>query len=264
MTSASPSANVNAAPPPRLRTAADLDAETRAAFLQFTLSLADTKYWLGRRISDWANGAPALEASVGAAAIAQDELGHARSLFAMLGGFPGAPPELNTETDLARSVRFNPAALERPWPTWLDAVAGLVLLDGALRQVFEAARASRYEPLAGRAAKILQEEHFHHLFGRSWLARLATASPAASAQMQQAVERQWAVAAAWFGPPGEPGLAALQRAGILALDSAGLYDAWQARAAEVVRLGGLTLPAAPPDWSRWQAARRHTPQPEAA
>ena len=42
-------------------------------------SLADNKSALGRRYAEWAVSAPTLESAVAAAAMAQDELGHARS-----------------------------------------------------------------------------------------------------------------------------------------------------------------------------------------
>ena len=42
-------------------------------------SLADNKAALGRRYAEWAVSAPTLESAVAAAAMAQDELGHARS-----------------------------------------------------------------------------------------------------------------------------------------------------------------------------------------
>ena len=44
-------------------------------------SLADNKSALGRRYGEWAVSAPTIESAVAAAAMAQDELGHARSIY---------------------------------------------------------------------------------------------------------------------------------------------------------------------------------------
>src|SRR3972149_1516189 len=55
------------------------------------IRLADNKYALGRRFSEWTNGAPTLEAAVAAAAMTQDEVGQARSLYAALQGLPDSP-----------------------------------------------------------------------------------------------------------------------------------------------------------------------------
>ena len=46
------------------RNVSDLDPGLAAALLAWGLALADTKYLLGRRLSEWVNGAPALEAAV--------------------------------------------------------------------------------------------------------------------------------------------------------------------------------------------------------
>ena len=47
-------------------------------------SLADNKGALGRRYGEWAVSAPTIESAVAAAAMAQDELGHARSTYPVL------------------------------------------------------------------------------------------------------------------------------------------------------------------------------------
>ena len=47
-------------------------------------SLADNKRALGRRNGEWAISAPTIESRVAEAAMAQDELGHARSTYPVL------------------------------------------------------------------------------------------------------------------------------------------------------------------------------------
>src|SRR6185312_7992643 len=47
-------------------------------------SYADNKGALGRRYGEWAVSGPTVEAAVAAAAMAQDELGHARSTYPVL------------------------------------------------------------------------------------------------------------------------------------------------------------------------------------
>ena len=65
-------------------------AEGRAlqALVNLILVLADNKYFLGRRLSEWCPGGPSLESSVAAAALAQEELGHARALYPLLEEMP--------------------------------------------------------------------------------------------------------------------------------------------------------------------------------
>ena len=56
-----------------------LDPSLLEPVFELLSSLADNKYVLGRRYAEWCTGAPMLESAVAAAAMAQDELGHARS-----------------------------------------------------------------------------------------------------------------------------------------------------------------------------------------
>ncbi|HTD76315.1 MAG TPA: Phenylacetic acid catabolic protein, partial [Chloroflexota bacterium] len=65
-----------------------LEASLREPMFALLSSLADNKYVLGRRYAEWCTGAPMLESAVAAAAMAQDELGHARSFYPLLRGFP--------------------------------------------------------------------------------------------------------------------------------------------------------------------------------
>jgi len=61
-----------------------------AALFAALSTLADNKQAVGRRYAYWCSGAPALEASVAAAAMTQDELGHARTLYPLLEDFTQA------------------------------------------------------------------------------------------------------------------------------------------------------------------------------
>lgn len=241
-------------PVPLLRAVDDLDPDTASALLQFGLALADTKHRMGRRLSEWVNGAPALEASVGAAAMTQDELGHARSLYVILRDLPGAPPELGWDTDLDRAEFFNPTLLDVPYPSWFDVIAALVLLDQSLTVVIEATRESAFVPLQQRAGKILQEESFHRIFGESWLARLAGKDDTRQ-RMQSALERIRPVAFHWFGPPDDAAVVALVGAGILSAGPDALRSAWLGRVRPAVEKNGLRLPDAPVA-GMWDAARR--------
>src|SRR5579884_3878537 len=67
-----------------------LDASLREPMFGLLSTLADNKYVLGRRYAEWCTGAPLLESAVAAAAMAQDELGHARSFYPLLRAFPEA------------------------------------------------------------------------------------------------------------------------------------------------------------------------------
>src|SRR5947209_11861043 len=149
-----------------------------AALFAILSSLADNKQAIGRRYAYWCNGAPALEAAVAAAAMTQDELGHARTLYPLLDNFRQAvadPRQVEPET---RTLLYALAFLDQDFQGWTDFVATNFLLDTALTTFFEAAQNSSYEPLRQRARKILQEERIHQMHAEGWIRRLAKAGGA--------------------------------------------------------------------------------------
>ncbi len=239
----------------RFNSVADLPAETAAALLRFGLALADSKHFLGRRLSEWVTAAPAMEASVAAAAITQDELGHARSLLAMLRDIDGAPEELNPETDMSRSTFFAPAALHHTWETWSDVLANMLLLDSALGLFFDAAAGCELAPLRQRVAKIRQEERFHRIFTQGWIARLAE-NERSRAALQQAIDRHWPVAAAWFGPEDEADGRQLVADGLLEKHPGELAASWRESLAEFLEKHAISIPSHSIDWKHWNKETR--------
>src|SRR6266568_2879316 len=151
-------------------------------------SLADNKQAIGRRYAYWCNGAPALEAAVAAAAMAQDEIGHARTLYPLL---------------------------DEDFRGWSDFVATNFLLDTALTTFFESAQRSTYEPLRQRARKIVQEERIHQMHGEGWVRRLARAGGAVRAALTASLYRLWDETLCWFGPNDDPTMQQLYREDII-------------------------------------------------
>ena len=167
-------------------------------------SLADTKQAIGRRYAYWCNGAPALEAAVAAAAMTQDELGHARTLYPLLDNFTQAeadPTQIEPET---RTLHYSLTFLDTDFEGWSDFVATNFLFDTALTTFFEAAQNSSYEPLRQRARKIMQEERVHSMHAEGWVRRLAKAGGAVRKALEQSLTRMWNETLCWFGPDGDP------------------------------------------------------------
>src|ERR671927_1103549 len=110
--------------------------------------LADNKYFLGRRYAEWCTAAPTLESAVAAAAMAQDEIGHARSLYPVLRDVAGTSPETEPET---RTQFTHVDFLRSPFQSWTDFVAANFLFDTAISVLLETARNSSSTPVAQRA-----------------------------------------------------------------------------------------------------------------
>jgi len=219
--------------------------------------LADNKYFLGRRYAEWCSSAPTLESSVAAAAMAQDELGHARALYPVLRTLaPDAGPEVDPET---RAHFHNLAFLDGAFDGWQDFVAANFLVDTALTVIFEAGQGSSFEPLAGRSRKVLQEERTHALHGEAWVRRLARAGDEVRAALEASLRRAWAETLCWFGPrgKGDP----LAEAGVLDAAPDELRERFLAKVAPTIAAAKLALPVkkkgqgwaltAPLPWDRW-------------
>ena len=186
-----------------------------AALFAILSSLADNKQAVGRRYAYWCNGAPALEAAVAAAAMTQDELGHARTLYPLLDDFIQAeadPTQVEPET---RTLHYSLAFLDHDFAGWSDFVATNFLFDTALSTFFEALQNSTYEPLRQRARKILQEEHVHLMHGEGWVRRLAKAGVAVKKTLAASLDQLWNETLCWFGPNDDTVMQRLYHEGVI-------------------------------------------------
>ena len=101
-------------------------------------SLADNKGALGRRYGEWAVSAPTIESAVAAAAMAQDELGHARSTYPVLAKLGVAREDEGLESGHPLPV------IERELPDWASVIAANLVVDGILTTFVASARDSTH------------------------------------------------------------------------------------------------------------------------
>ncbi len=206
-------------------------------------SLADNKQAVGRRYAYWCNGAPALEAAVAAAAMAQDELGHARTLYPLLDDFVQAeadPTQVEPET---RTLHYHLAFLDKDFESWSDFVATNFLFDTALTTFFEAAQNSTYEPLRQRSRKIMQEERIHAMHGEGWVRRLGKAGGAVHRTLAASIERLWNETLCWFGPNDDSTMQQLYQEGIIDATPDQLRNRYLQKVMPVLSAVGFTVPA---------------------
>jgi phenylacetate-CoA oxygenase PaaI subunit len=173
---------------------------TSAGLADLIAGLADNKCLLGRRYAEWCTSAPTLESAVAAAAMAQDEIGHARSFYPLLKDVAGTvgmepDPELEPET---RTVFVNAHFLDAPFESWTDFIAANLLFDTALTILLEAATQSSFGPLAQRARRILEEEPLHWLHAEGWTRRLAGQGQAVREALEGSFSLVAPEALAWF------------------------------------------------------------------
>jgi len=237
------------------RSAAPAAVEDSALFALIG-RLADNKYWLGRRYAEWCNAAPTLESAVAAAAMAQDEIGHARSHYPLLRRFVGHDVEPED-----RGVFQSMSALDHPFGGWVHFVAVNFLLDTALTTLFESARDSTYDDLRTRARRICGEEQVHWLHGVGWVRRLARESSGTRAALERALAGLRDEVMMWFGPPGNKEGERLLEARIISRSPDELRSDLLLRVEPALRGAGLT-PIEESDgaqsrlpWDRWDSER---------
>ena len=229
-----------------------LNTEQREPMRKLLSSLADNKYLLGRRYAEWCTGAPQLESAVAAAAMAQDELGHARSFYPLLRGF-GVEAAQMEEKGWQDRPTHAVACLDQSFTSWTDYIAVNVLVDTAYTVLFESAMESPYEPLRQRARKIVQEERTHWVHGSGWLHRLAS-----EPSMRTALETVSDDAFTWYGRDDDDAvLGPLSATGLLSAGPSALRSSLRERLAPLLRATGLDgLLERELPWDRWNVERR--------
>ena len=187
------------------------------------------------RYAEWCTAAPSLEADIAAAAMGLDDIGHSRVLNGSLREL-GVPDEGITDASYA-NVPF----LDQPWNDWSQFVAANAVLDSAFSLMIEALANGNVEVLRSRLRKMLQEERYHFLHGRSWMHEIEAA---------EASRRTWREAIEWIGPEGDD-VDELQREGKLASGVRNLRRQLEER------LGGHPAESRI-DWKNWDPIRRRT------
>jgi phenylacetate-CoA oxygenase PaaI subunit len=242
-----------------------------AALFAVLSSLADNKQAIGRRYAYWCNGAPALEAAVAAAAMTQDELGHARTLYPLLEDFTQAESDLTQVDPMTRTLHYHLANLDHDFQGWSDFVATNFLLDTALTTFFEAAGYSSYEPLRQRARKIVQEERIHQMHAEGWVRRLAKAGGAVRASLATSIGQMWDETLCWFGPNDEPNMQQLYQEGIIDAKPDELRSRYLQKIMPTLSSLEMDVPISfdtptkrwepkrPLPWFEWDAASRRLP-----
>jgi len=243
-----------------------LPDDVRAPLRDLILALADSKRVLGLRYSDKMLGAPTLEAGIAASSMAQDEWGHARLTYALLGDLGDEPKAL--EHERVASEYRSIAALDTGLDGWAGMTAAALLVDTALSAQYAALLDSRYTPVHNRVQKLLDEEKFHFQYAAGWARRIAQV-PELRGELTEALRRYLAPALAWLGRDEAPGMRRLVEEGIVRDEPSARRARYLARVAPVLddigvaaalglerRDGSTWTFTGELDWNGWDDATR--------
>lgn len=238
------------------KSAGDVPENLHEPLGSLLLSLADNKRLLGMRYSEWILGAPTLEAGIACSAMAQDEWGHGRILYAMLKDFGGDPGALEHERQPDEYLVVE--LLDAPPTEWPALLALNALFDTAISVQCAALTESRYTPLQFKMGKLLDEERFHFEHARGWTSRLAETDAGRSA-LGAAYAAALEPCLRWFGRGEGEVWAALADEGAIDGSPDAQRTRWLERVGPLLEDVGLDVPAAGGaglDWSTWDGARR--------
>jgi 1,2-phenylacetyl-CoA epoxidase catalytic subunit len=232
--------------------AASQDTLATAAMASLVGSLADNKAALARRYAEWGVSAPTLESAVAAAAMAQDEMGHARSTYPVL---KALGTDAGDEGLMGHGHRL--AILDDELPDWMAFIAANLLIDGVLTTFVAACVDSSVTQMDQRARKILQEEGSHRVHAEAWARRLCRAGAGQRDALVARLHETWEHASRWMGPNQDAGVRAALEHGMFARDPAAQREQVRAWLVALLAAEGVAIALdEPSDWSRWDAERR--------
>jgi ring-1,2-phenylacetyl-CoA epoxidase subunit PaaC len=135
-------------------------------------ALADDELIIGHRHSEWTGHAPHLEEDVAFSSIAQDEIGHAATLYSLISERGGDDPDRLAFGRTAGEYR-NAILCERPNTDWAYSLARHWLYDHADSIRLECLEDTAHEGLRAVVTKLRREERYHLLHADTWMRHIA-------------------------------------------------------------------------------------------
>lgn len=211
------------------------------AIVNLLYRVADDALIIAHRHSEWTGMGPILEEDIAFSSIAQDKLGHAQALYAIMHEHFAQP-----KPDQAAFMR-NAAAMrccqfvELPNGEYDFSLVRHFLFDSAEMFRYHAFTDSSFEPLAKLSRKVIGEIKYHLYHAQTWMVQLgAQGNEVSRARMQSALNEAWPYALGIFEPG--PFESALIADGVFIGEEA-LKEQWQTFVSDVCRDANLTIPS---------------------
>ena len=161
--------------------------------------LADDELLTGHVLTSLAGWGPELEINIALSSMGQDEIGHARRLYALVAG----------DDEVERMVyerppgEFRASVLARTYPAeWELLLARQFLYETAGAALAAVLARSRMVEVAMLVTEMEHEERYHLDFWRTWLRTTTTRSAGARDRVQRALDQMWPLATMSFLPGG--------------------------------------------------------------
>lgn len=153
-------------------------------------AMADDELILAHRDAEWTGHAPILEEDIALANLAQDELGHATTIYGLVEELTGqTPDQLAFFRDAGDYL--NVQLVELPKGDWAFTMLRQYLFDAYEHVLYERLISSAYQPLADVVAKFRGEEMYHLRHSHLWVERLGLGTAESNGRMQAALDAIW-------------------------------------------------------------------------
>ncbi|MEW6702589.1 MAG: 1,2-phenylacetyl-CoA epoxidase subunit PaaC [Bacteroidota bacterium] len=170
----------------------ELEDKLRKNLFEYLIRLGDDKLILGHRLSEWCGHAPILEEDIALANIALDCIGQASALLSLAASVEGKG---RSEDDLAyfrNEYQFkNLLLVEHPNIDFAYTITRQFFYEVYALYFYQELMKSRFEPLAGIAAKFINEIRYHLRHAREWMLRLGNGTEESHTKVQTAVDDLW-------------------------------------------------------------------------
>ncbi|MFK7801880.1 MAG: 1,2-phenylacetyl-CoA epoxidase subunit PaaC [Anaerolineae bacterium] len=166
------------------------DQTTIDSLIARLTAMADDELILSHRNAEWTGHAPILEEDIALANLAQDELGHATTIYQILEPLTGKSPDQMAFFRDAADFR-NVQLVELVKGDWAFTMLRQYLFDAYEHVLYEALLTSSFQPLADVVAKFRGEEMYHLRHSHVWVERLGLGTAESNGRMQVALDSMW-------------------------------------------------------------------------
>ncbi len=153
------------------------------------LKMADEELFVGHVLTSMAGWGPELEINLAMSSIGQDEIGHARLLYGLLGN--ADPASVNALVYERPADQFHAAAVSSVYTNdWATLVVKQFLYETADSHRVDLLASCTVEQVASVAERVRGEETYHLDFWTTWFDRTLDA-PEGPSRVQLALDQLW-------------------------------------------------------------------------
>lgn len=196
----------------------------RASLIDLLLSIADDKFLLGCRNSDWTGLGPILEEDIAFSALALDDIAHAKELYEYVARLTGGNADRIAHGRAPAEYRCAQIAEMEDGFDWAAAIVRQFFCDHFNGLRLQRLAHSNLVELAPLGARMFAEERLALGHADGWVRRLARGTEESRARVERALQRLAPHACMLFEPTA--GEAQLESAGAYPRLAADMFDTW--------------------------------------